>query len=431
MDKSQQQVRQHLQEAQASELTLVRVLQSQIAMTPRGRMREVLEAHLHETRNHAQRVRGRLSELGHGANPLRSALGAAQSAAGQLLALAKSPIDLLRGRGGEEKVLKNAKDACATEALEIATYTTIEHLARAVDDRTTAELATSIRGDEEQMLTRLLDELPRLSEAVVRSQVRGPGSHDAARTGTADAAREAGQRARGTAPADGAQPWSGYDEQTAAQVRETLADADARQRGPCPTTSAHTRTAPASCGPPSGSSHRPSRSPPREGAPPPSWWGRRACAGANIRSVRGSRHHAGREQCRSTAERFLPVPLPRPCGRLHPAAGAAAGGGGRRRPPVASALVRGGLTARGAAHGGPAGARARHGRARRHGPSEPPAHRSPAQGQSPEAQSLSAARVAATMAASCPGGCRARRSRNPPRASAACRVPPARWRCAR
>ena len=45
----------------------------------------------------------------------------------------------MRGTGGEEKVLKNAKDACATEALEIATYTAIERLARAVGDDKTAE----------------------------------------------------------------------------------------------------------------------------------------------------------------------------------------------------------------------------------------------------------------------------------------------------
>ncbi len=257
MDESQQKVAQYLEEAHASELALTRVLQSQIAMTPRGRMRNVLEAHLHETRNHAQRVRGRLNELGHGPNPLQAVLGAAQGAVGQALALGKAPLDLLRGSGGEEKVLKNAKDACATEALEIATYTAIEHLARAVGDRTTADLATSIRGDEEKMLTRLMDELPRLSEAVVRSDVRGRGSYDASTTGAADAARGAGRTARKTArrstskargatrragrvaasqtrsnsssEAKRSQPWSGYDEQTAAQVRETLADADARQ----------------------------------------------------------------------------------------------------------------------------------------------------------------------------------------------------------
>lgn len=249
MDKSQQKVVQYLQEAHASELALTRVLQSRVAMTPRGRMRNALEAHLHETRNHAQRLRGRLNELGHRANALQATLGAVQGAVGQALALGKTPIDLLRGNGGEEKVLKNAKDACATEALEIATYAAIEHLARVVDDPTTTQLALSIRRDEEAMLARLMDELPRLAEEVMRSDVQGRGSYDASTTGAADAARTAGRTAgrtargstskaraatRGAGQTPGSQtgasqPWPGYDEQTAAQVRETLADADARQ----------------------------------------------------------------------------------------------------------------------------------------------------------------------------------------------------------
>lgn len=40
----------------------------------------------------------------------------------QVIALARTPLDFVRGAGGEERVLKNAKDACATEALAIATY---------------------------------------------------------------------------------------------------------------------------------------------------------------------------------------------------------------------------------------------------------------------------------------------------------------------
>jgi ferritin-like metal-binding protein YciE len=69
---------------------------------------------------------------------------------GQALALGKTPFDLLRGSGGEEKVLKYAKVACASEALEIATYTAIERLASSVGDHETAQLAASILADEER-----------------------------------------------------------------------------------------------------------------------------------------------------------------------------------------------------------------------------------------------------------------------------------------
>src|SRR5918997_1258780 len=146
---------QYLNEAHATEVALVRVLQEQIALTPRGRYRSALEKHLRETRTHADRVGERRRELEGGGNPIGTIVGFAQDAVGQALALAKTPLDLVRGSGGEEKVLKNAKDACATEALEIATYTAIERLARSVGDEETAKLAASIRADEEKMLERM------------------------------------------------------------------------------------------------------------------------------------------------------------------------------------------------------------------------------------------------------------------------------------
>src|SRR3954471_5882304 len=105
---------QYLNEAHATEQALVRVLQSQIAMTPRGSYRDALETHLDETRRHADRVRERIAELDGGANPVTLVVGAVETVIGQVIALGKTPLDLLRGSGGEEKVLKNAKDTCAT-----------------------------------------------------------------------------------------------------------------------------------------------------------------------------------------------------------------------------------------------------------------------------------------------------------------------------
>jgi len=199
MNTSQKKVVQYLGEAQASEDALVRVLQSQIAMTPRGAYRTALEQHLGQTRDHADRVGRRRRELGQGGNPLTAAVGAVESVVGQALALGKTPFDLLRGSGGEEKVLKNAKDAYASEALEIATYTAIERLARAVGDDETARLAASIRTDEERMLERVLREIPKLTDAVVRAEVKGDPSFEVSETGAADAVRKGGTRAKRTA----------------------------------------------------------------------------------------------------------------------------------------------------------------------------------------------------------------------------------------
>ena len=195
MHAAQKKVVQYLGEAHANEQALMRSLQSQIAMTPRGAYRTALEQHLRQTQAHADRVRERLQELGQGGNAFTAVFGAVESVVGQALAFGKTPIDLLRGSGGEEKVLKNAKDAYASEAREIATYTAVERLAGAVGDDKTAELAASILADEEKMAQRVLREIPKLTDAVVRADVKGNPSFDIATTGAADAVRSAGEAA--------------------------------------------------------------------------------------------------------------------------------------------------------------------------------------------------------------------------------------------
>jgi len=199
MNAAKTKIVQYLDEAHAHERALVSVLTSQIAMTPRGSYRSALETHLGETRDHADRIGRRRKALGGGTGPLGSVLGVAETIAGQALALGKTPLDMLRGSGGEEKVLKNAKDACATEALEIATYTALERLARVTGDTETADLAASIRADEEKMLARITRELPKLTDAVVRADVKGDHSFDVSETGAADAARATGRNAASSA----------------------------------------------------------------------------------------------------------------------------------------------------------------------------------------------------------------------------------------
>ena len=199
MSKSEQKVVQYLGEAHASEVGLVSVLRSQIAMTPRGSYRDGLEKHLDETQEHARRIRERLGELGQGRNPVQVFARFAETLISQSVALSKTPFDLLRGTGGEEKVLKNAKDACATEALEIATYTALERLAVKVGDEQTAKLAASILGDEERMLERIMREIPKLTDAVIGADVEGKPSYDIGKTGAADVAREVADDVKQTA----------------------------------------------------------------------------------------------------------------------------------------------------------------------------------------------------------------------------------------
>src|SRR3954471_3392671 len=168
---------QYLNEAHATEQALVRTLQAHVALTPRAPYRDLLEHHLEETRGHAGAVERRLRDLGAGSSLVGATLGLAQSVLGQVLALSKGPLDVLRGHGGEEKLLKNAKDECATEALEIATYDAIETLARELGDSETARLAARHRADEERMLAALRALIPNLTRAAAAARTGGMGEY--------------------------------------------------------------------------------------------------------------------------------------------------------------------------------------------------------------------------------------------------------------
>ena len=228
MNASQHKVVQYLNEARTNEVALVRRLQAQIAMTPRGSYRSDLEMHLSETRKHAARIGDRLEALGQDANPFTVVAGFWQNVIGQGLALSKTPFDLVRGSGGEEKVLKNAKDACASEALEIATYTAIERLASTVGDQETATMAASILADEQKMLQRIMREIPKLTDAVVRADVKGQPSCDLSTTGAAETVREAS-----AATKDVARKTTAATKRTARQARKVpgVAQAEGQIKG--------------------------------------------------------------------------------------------------------------------------------------------------------------------------------------------------------
>jgi ferritin-like metal-binding protein YciE len=199
-EKGTQKLTHYLLDARSIELALVRTLQAHIAMTPSGQYRRSLERHLRETRDHAKRVERRAKELGYGRSPLELGRGVIQGVLSQALALTKGPLDLVRGGPrGEEKLLRNARDEAASEALEIATYDAIEEFARELGDDVTAELAVSIRGDEERMLEELREVIPELVGDVVKAELQGVETYDISKTGAARDARRAQSAAKRTA----------------------------------------------------------------------------------------------------------------------------------------------------------------------------------------------------------------------------------------
>lgn len=155
---------QYLNEALATERALVTTLTAHISMTPHGSYRRLLERHLRETRGHAAALTDHVEEH---SDLIGDTIGLAETVVGQVLSLAKAPLDLLRGHSHEEKLLKNAKDECATEALEIATYDAIEAVATALGKPEIAKLAADHRADEERMLADLRALIPELAGVTV------------------------------------------------------------------------------------------------------------------------------------------------------------------------------------------------------------------------------------------------------------------------
>ena len=87
------------------------------------------------------------------------------------MAAAQGPLHAIRGTGEAEKMLKNAKTEYHNEFEEIATYTGIEALAEAVNDKETAKLARGIRREEERMAKFLEKQIPQLAKAVAKEEI--------------------------------------------------------------------------------------------------------------------------------------------------------------------------------------------------------------------------------------------------------------------
>jgi Domain of unknown function (DUF892) len=94
-------------------------------------------------------------------------------AAGKAVAAVKGQVGAARALVTEqpETHLRNAQEELREEHVEIAIYTRIETLATEVSDRDTAQLAKSIKRDEERMAKFLDAELVRLVKALVRAEI--------------------------------------------------------------------------------------------------------------------------------------------------------------------------------------------------------------------------------------------------------------------
>jgi ferritin-like metal-binding protein YciE len=127
----------HIDEAHAMEQNVLRMLDGMISTTDDAEILRELEHHRGETEGPAEKMPARLAA--HGATP-----SMVKQAGGILGALAKMPLDMVRG----EKAGRNARDGYATEHMEIASYELLKRIARHAGDEETAAACDEIIAQE-------------------------------------------------------------------------------------------------------------------------------------------------------------------------------------------------------------------------------------------------------------------------------------------
>jgi ferritin-like metal-binding protein YciE len=146
VDQLKAQLIKHIDEAHAMEQNVLRMLDGMISTTDDPGILDALEHHKMQTQKHADTMAQRLEA--HDATP-----STVKQIGGVLGALAKLPLDFVRG----EKAGRNARDAYATEHLEIAGYELLRRIAQKAGDEETAQAAQQIIG-EEQAMAKIIEE---------------------------------------------------------------------------------------------------------------------------------------------------------------------------------------------------------------------------------------------------------------------------------
>lgn len=170
---------QYLNEAYGKEKQLETVLQLQIKLAQKPAIEKRLKEHLKETRDQAKGLERRIKQLGGkadtssipGPSIVQEAVGAAASVANKGLALAKGPVQALRGTGVADNQLRNMRDSYWNEAEEIAHYNVIEAAAEQLRDTETAKLAREYRRQEERMQAFIEKQIPLLVKDVIKEEV--------------------------------------------------------------------------------------------------------------------------------------------------------------------------------------------------------------------------------------------------------------------
>ena len=149
----------HIDEAHAMEQNVLRMLDGMISTTDDPEILQELEHHKIETEGHALKMKQRLTA--HGAAP-----STVRQVGGILGALAKMPLDMVRG----EKAGRNARDGFATEHMEIASYELLRRIAQRANDTETVVACDEIIAQERAMADTIAANWDKFAELSLREE---------------------------------------------------------------------------------------------------------------------------------------------------------------------------------------------------------------------------------------------------------------------
>ena len=172
----------YLNEAFGKEKQLETNLQALIARaTPTHKaLKKGFQDHLKVTKNQSRELQKRIKALGGkaeagpdlpGPDAITAGGSAVANVANKAIAAAKGPVQMLRGTGEADNMLRNVRDAFWNEAEEIGHYNVIEHVATRLNDRETAALAKRFRKEEERFQSFLGRQIKTLVGQVVQEEV--------------------------------------------------------------------------------------------------------------------------------------------------------------------------------------------------------------------------------------------------------------------
>lgn len=229
----------YLRDAEAQEQATLSLLEGHLRGAPPGPYRSAARRHLDETRRHAHQVAERLIDLGATRGPVGTLITLGEAIAGRLLGLALAPLDLFVTRTPADRMLRDAEDAIAAEAREVALYEALERLAQDAGDQATVSLARAIRADEERYLAELRELLPSLADRVARSRglAQRPAEREQAPEPRRERARPSGATNGGPVHTERETPYHDRAE----RLREVRRETPRTPEGPTPAQAARLR----------------------------------------------------------------------------------------------------------------------------------------------------------------------------------------------